>query len=435
MRRLTAALVLALGACAQPGAPPGGPPRHIPAKIVSIAPDSGATNAHVKEVEIQFDEVLAEKPAAQNATDLSGLALISPSDGPPHVGWHRERLTIKGKHDFRPNTAYTVTMMPGIADLHGNVLKTPITIVFSTGPTIPNTRISGIAFDWVTGKPIPNAMVQAIEHPDSIVYLARGDSLGGFVLPHAPPATYTMRVWNDANNNRLIDPHEVWDSAHVVLKDTARYEILAFAHDTVAPRIDQFAIMDSTALRVTFDRAIDTAQKLDTSMFIVKRADSSVVPLRGVERAAIFDSSRAANAPKDTSRADSIKKADSVKKAAAAPPTRGGRDILGGRAAADTAKHAPLPKPSRPSPVVEVVVLLAQPLRPGTSYRITARDVRSLLGFKASPSRVFTMPKPEPPSTKPEAHPPPKGRADTTKTANPPPKAKADTTKPPTHRP
>jgi hypothetical protein len=416
VRRLTAALVLALGACAQPGAPPGGPPRKVPAKILTITPDSGATNAHVKQVEITFDEVLAEKPASQNATDLSGLALISPSDGPPHVGWHRERLTIKGKHDFRPNTAYTVTMMPGIADLHGNIIKKPISIVFSTGATIPDTRISGLAFDWVTGKPIPNAMVEAIQHPDSIVYLARGDSVGGFVLAHAPPATYTLRVWNDANNNRLIDPHEVWDSTKVVLADSARFEMLAFAHDTVAPRIDQFAIVDSTAVRITFDRALDTAQKLDTSMFTLKRADSTVLRLRGVERASIFDSTRTANAPKDTSRADSIKKADSVKKAAAAQAVRGGRDLLGGRGrASDTAKHVPLPKPSRASPVVEVVVLLADPLAPGTSYRITARDVRNLLGFKASPSRAFLMPKPQPATTKPEAHPPSRAKADTTK--------------------
>ncbi|HEY7894146.1 MAG TPA: Ig-like domain-containing protein [Gemmatimonadaceae bacterium] len=415
MRRLTAALVLALGACAQLGAPPGGPPRHVAPKIVSITPDTFATNVKAKEVDIVFDEVLAEKPASQTATTLSGLALISPSDGPPNVGWHRERLSIKGKHDFLPNTAYTVTMLPGIADLHGNILKTPITIVFSTGDSIPNTRITGVAFDWVTAKPIPNAMVEAVQRrdsTDSTVYLARGDSLGAFVLAHAPAATYTLRVWNDANNNRLIDPHEVWDSAHVVLRDSTRLEMLAFAHDTVAPRIDQFAIMDSTDVRITFDRALDTAQKLDTSMFILKRADSSVLALRGVERAALFDSTRAANAPKDTSRADSIKKAAA---AAAAAPTRGRRDLLGGRAGPDTTKRPPLPKPSRPSPVIEVVVELAEPLTPGTSYRITARDVRNLLGFKASPTRVFTMPKPTPPSTKPEAHPPAKAKADTTK--------------------
>ena len=410
MRRLTAALALALGACAQPGAPPGGPPRHVPPKVDSIAPDSGATRVKAKEVQIQFDEVVSEKPAAQNATDLSALALISPSDGPAQVDWHRSRLTIHGKHDFKPNTAYTVTLLPGLADLHGNVLKTPITIVFSTGDSIPNTRITGIAFDWVTGKPIPNAMIQAIQRPDSTIYLARGDSLGSFVLAHAPAGTYTVQAWNDANNNRLIDPHEVWDSAHVVLRDTARLEMLAFAHDTVAPRIDQFAIMDSSAVRVTFDRALDTAQALDTSLFVLKRADSTVVPLKAVERGAVFDSVRAATLPKDTTHT-----ADTTRKAPpAAPPVRGGRGILGGRGAPatiDTTKRPPLPKPSRPSPVIDVVVLLAEPLQPGTSYRITARDVRNLLGYKASPTRVFTMPKPTPPSTKPPA----KTKADTTK--------------------
>ena len=420
MRRLTAALVLALGACAQPGAPPGGPPRHVAAKVDSIIPDSGATRVKAKEVQILFDEVVSEKPAAQGANDLSALALISPSDGEVHVGWHRKRLSIHGKHDFKPNTAYTVTLLPGLADLHGNVIKTPITIVFSTGDSIPNTRIAGIAFDWVAGKPIPNAMVQAIQRPDSTVYLARADSLGGFVLAHAPAGTYTVEAWNDANNNRLIDPHEVWDSIHVVLKDTARLEMLAFAHDTVAPRIDQFSIVDSSAVRVTFDRALDTAQKIDTALFVVKRADSSLVPIKAVERGNVYDSVRAATMPKDTThKADTTSKARPTK----APPTPPRRGVLGGRGArnlptADTTKRAPLPKPSRPSPVIEVVVILAEPLEPGTSYRITARDARSLLGYKASPSRVFTMPKPAPPSTKPQAH-PPKPKADTTKAPPP----------------
>jgi len=164
---------------------------------------------------------------------------------------------------------------------------------------------------------------------------------------------------------------------------------------------------------VTFDRALDTAQKLDTSLFVLKRApDSSVVPLRAVERGTVFDSVRAATAPKDTSH-----KADTTKRPQAAPPARV-RSVLGGRVpglGVDTTKRPPLPKPSRPSPVTDVVVLLAEPLEPGTSYRITARDVRSLLGYKASPSRVFTVPKPEPPTTKPQTHPPPKTKADTTK--------------------
>ena len=408
MRGLIAALGLALGACAQPGAPPGGPERHVPPKLVSISPDSGAVKARVKEVEIRFDEVVSEKPAGQTP-DLDGLAIVSPSDGLPRVDWHRERITIRGRHDFKANTAYTVTLLPGLADLHGNVLKTPITVVFSTGDSIPNTRVTGTVFDWVAAKPVPNAMVRAIARPDSTrVYLARADSVGQFVLAHAPAGTYTLQAWNDANTNRIVDPHEVWDSVHLALRDTARVELLAFTHDTVGPRIDQFAILDSTALHVTFDRAIDTAQKIDTSLFVLKSGDSTIVPLRAVERYAVFDSTRAANMPVDTSRArtDTSKKAA----AAAAPPRQPGRRGPPGGAPSDTLRQLHLPKPSRPSPITDVAVIVAVPLKPGTSYRLEARDVRNLQGFKASPSRVFTMPKPEPPApSKTPPKTPPKG--------------------------
>jgi hypothetical protein len=427
VRRLSAALVLALGACAQPGAPPGGPERHIPPKLVSVTPDSGAVNARVKEVVIRFDEVVSEKPAGQ-APDLSGLALVSPSDGLPRVGWHREALSIRGRHDFLPNTAYTVTLLPGLADLHGNVLKTPVTVVFSTGDSIPDTRVAGLVFDRVTAKPIPNAMVRAVQRPDSaLVYLARADSTGQFELLHAPAGTYTLQAWNDANNNRLVDPHEAWDSVHLALRDTARVELLAFAHDTVGPRIDQFAILDSTSLKVTFDRAIDTAQTVDTSMFTLRRADSTVVPLRGVEKASVYDSIHAATAPKDTShaRADSARKAAAAKAAAAPPPTtREGRAALA-RTLADSVRRAHLPKPSRPSPITAVVVLVAEPLQPGVSYRLEARDVRNLQGFKASPSHAFAMPKPTPPPA-PGAKPAPRGATKA------PGAAKTDTTHKPT---
>lgn len=433
MRRLTVALALALGACAQTGAPPGGPERHVPPKLVSVTPDSGAVNARVKEVVIRFDEVVSEKPSGQGQ-DLSVLALVSPSDGLPRVGWHREALSIRGRHDFRPNTAYTVTLLPGLADLHGNVLKTPVTVVFSTGPTIPQTRVAGIVYDWVTAKTIPNAMVRAVPHPDTtLVYVTQADSLGEFELAHAPAGTYTLEAWNDANNNRLIDPHEVWDSLHLALQDTARVQLLAFTHDTVGPRIDQFAIIDSTALRVTFDRAIDTAQRLDTTMFTLRRADSTIVPLRGVVRGSVYDSTQRAVQDTSHAHADTTKRAPAKAPPPAQPLTRQGREAAA-RARADSLRRAHLPKPERPSPAVEVVVLVAEPLQPGTSYRLEARNVRNLQGYKASPTRAFTMPKPAPP-TKGEGEKPPAhgAAADTARRA--PPRGAAQPDSAAAHRP
>jgi hypothetical protein len=397
VRRLTPALALLGIACAQVGAPPGGPTITVPPKLVGTLPESGAVNVRANApVSFTFDAVISEaggrgggRGTAGGGSSLSQFAIISPRDGEPKVGWHRQTLTVRGQRDWKPNTAYTVTLLPGISDLRGNARRVPATVVFSTGPTIPQDAITGIVFDWVAGTPIANPVVEALARPDTtIVYVARGDSSGRFTLAHMLPGTYTVRAYNDLNTNRQLDVREPWDSVHVVLKDTAHAELLAFVHDTVGPIIDQVRVIDSLTVRARFDRAIDPAQRIDTALFTLKRADSTVVPLRLVESARTWDSTHVN--PADTTRA----RADTTGRRP--PPPRGARG------AADTTHRAPLPRPTRPSPVTEVVIELATPLAPDATYRLQTRGVKNLLGYAASGSRSFQVPKtPAAPPPKP----------------------------------
>src|SRR6476659_6710686 len=83
-------LMLALGACASPGTPPGGPVDTQAPQIVRIAPDSAKTGVKPREVIFQFDEVVNERPSG--ATSLSGLFLISPRNGEARADWHRSTI-------------------------------------------------------------------------------------------------------------------------------------------------------------------------------------------------------------------------------------------------------------------------------------------------------------------------------------------------------
>src|SRR6476659_1514856 len=151
--------------------PPGGPPDVAAPKILSIIPDSGTVGVSPKEVIFQFDEVVSERPAA--ATTLADLFLISPRDGTPNVSWHREAITVRPRRGWRANTPYTVIMLPGIADIRGNVRNTGASTFFSTGKTIPRTRITGRVFDWVAGTPAAGALVESFVPPDTIhAYIA-----------------------------------------------------------------------------------------------------------------------------------------------------------------------------------------------------------------------------------------------------------------------
>src|SRR6185436_8957281 len=131
VRRLVAAAsaaALALGAaCANLGAPPGGPPRTTPPQLLTVTPESGAVNVRAKGVVFTFDEVVSN-------SDLDRLFLMSPEDGRTRVNWHRNRVEVRPRHGFKQNTAYSVTLLPGLTDLRQNALKTGRTIIFSTGP-------------------------------------------------------------------------------------------------------------------------------------------------------------------------------------------------------------------------------------------------------------------------------------------------------------
>jgi hypothetical protein len=376
LRRLIAAVVFALS-CASPGMPPGGPPDKAAPQIIAITPDSGSVGVKPKEVLFRFDEVVAERPAS--VTTLGDLFLISPRDGVPEASWHRDAIAVKPGHGWRPNTPYTVIMMRGLADIRGNVRNTGATTFFSTGPTIPRTRIAGQVFDWVSGASAVGALVESFVPADSIhPYVALVDSGGAFVLEHVPSARYTVRAYIDRNKNLSIDPSEPWDSATVNLADTAHMELLLFVHDTMPPRLSDVAAVDSATLRLTFDKPMDPAQTLTTANFAVVGPDSVPAPI-------------ASAAPE---------RKDTTAKVAVPPPTRSGVNPR-----PDTTA-APKPVMSRPTAVSAVIVKLQRPLTAKLVYRVHAIGIRGLLGATGNSDRPFTAPAPPPPPTpKPTAVP------------------------------
>ena len=378
MRRLIAAV--ALLACASQGDPPGGPPDAVPPVLVGIVPESGAVNARPERVEFRFDEVVSERPAG--AASLEQLVLISPSDGLPRVDWRRRSIAVRPRRDWKANAVYTVTLLPGITDLRGNTSRTGASVIFSTGPTIPDTRIAGILYDWVAGAPARAGAVEAITLPDSIVYVARTDTAGRFTLAHLPPGSYALRAWLDANSNRTLDPREAYDSAGVALSDTASVTLLAFVHDTVPPRINTVQVVDSMTLRVELNQPLDPEQPLDTTRFRLTAADSSTLALRAVLTADAWDRARS----------DSIARADTTTRR---PPPR--------QTPAAPRDSVVLP---RPVPMSRFVVVTALPLQPETSYRLIAVEARNLMGRAGTSARVFTTPPRAPADTTRQAPPP-----------------------------
>lgn len=386
------AVLAAVGAagCANIGAPPGGPTRTTPPAIVSVTPDSGAVNVRAKSVVFVFDAVVSDRPGAGGGGGRGGgggtldhLFLVSPEEGRPRVRWRRGRIEVRPRKDFRPNTAYAVTLLPGIADLRGNVLRTGRTVVFSTGPTIPPYWMHGRVFDWMQQRVAPNALVEVIRRPDSLPYVGVADSTGQFVVGPLEEGTYTVRATMDNNNNRALDPAEPWDSLSIAVRGSSPFlELLAAPRDTVAPKLLVVTTPDSLTLSASFDRPLDPTAPLTSGSFRVETADSTRLTIANVRTSAEVAAQRAKQdsaARRDSAGVDTLAQLEMARARRAATLGRAGPPV-------------PL-KPSRPAPVRDVTIRLDSltPMRAGRSYRVTAVNARGLLGHTRTSERVITM--------------------------------------------
>lgn len=395
--------------CASSGMPPGGPTDKFAPELVKVSPDSDALNlAKLREVVFTFDEVVSERP--KGAASLDALITISPSDGFINVDWRRESIAVRPRKGWRPNTAYTVTIAPGLSDLGTSATTEPIEIRFSTGPTIPSRAIQGVAFDWVAQKVAVGGRIEATAGSDTTLrWVARVDSTGAFKLTSLPDGPLRLRAFIDANNNRTLDRTEKWDTATVSSADTVRREIYVFEHDSLGPGISEIARIDSSAIKIKFTRPLLPGAVLDSSSFRVMRAkDSSLIAVRRIVSAGAFDTLLQARkkfsadslVKNDTTaagkrarvRADSVSLAqreDSVKRAQNAEIAK----------ARDTTRTMTTAKITRAAPLSELVLELRDPVLGNVPLQISVKDAVGLTGAKRSSSRQFTYRPPVPVDT------------------------------------
>lgn len=260
---------------------------------------------------------------------------------------------MRPSRGWRPNTAYTITMLPGMSDLRGNVRNTGAVVVFSTGAEIPQARIAGTVFNWLTGNPAPRAFIEARPVADTtIAYVAATDSVGSFLIPFVAPGNYRVRAILDENNNRGLDPREAWDTVTVALTEEARLELYTFPHDSVGARLANVVLRDSVTLELLFDHPINVSQQFDQSTINIRRGDSVDIPVLSVTKPQL---------PVDT---------------------------------LTTSVFAS--RPSRPIPSTSLLVRIGTPIKSRTTLRIRAVGVSGLDGIPFTSDRVIIVAPPAP---------------------------------------
>lgn len=357
-------------ACAREEPPPGTHPDTRPPEVREIRPEPGAVVPEMDgDVRVRFDEPV------NVAQDLEARLEASPA--------YRYRVTagfsdvrIRPEEGWRQGVVYCFGLPSGIPDLLGNRTDEPVEFCFSTGPTVPETEVTGRLLDRTTGRAVATSgrvLFYALEG-DTVPYTAVPDGEGAFRGRGLPPDTYRVFGFVDRNRNRRLDrtlePH---DSATVVLEGqeaSAEVELAVVEPDSTPPVLGAAAALDSVTLRLELDDPLPPEQT-EAATEVVDSETGRRWPVASVR----------VGEPEDGGAPGPVGRDTLVEPA--------GRDTLP-EPAGERAEEgeAPPPGPGRGLPSTVVTVRLAEPLAPG-SYAVRLSGVRNLRGLEGGGEASF----------------------------------------------
>lgn len=275
---LRAATLGVLAACAQIEMPPGGPEDRVPPYVLDQRPDSMAVVPGWNEpVVFRFNERISEQ-------GVEDAVMVSPRTSAVRVDRRSREIRVSLRRGWQPDQIYQVTIRPDIRDLFNNTITEPIQVVFSTGPEIPDTRLTGIVRDRISGEPEEDARVEAIRAADSLVYAVPSDSIGRFVFAHIPEGEYQIRAYPDRNINRRLDLFEQRDSALVTITaaDTAEIQLSLVLPDSTAPVAASATAPERSRVDVSFDDYLDPEQEIASGAVTIVGPDGTPLPVSTV---------------------------------------------------------------------------------------------------------------------------------------------------------
>ncbi|MBK9549671.1 MAG: hypothetical protein IPO52_11375 [Gemmatimonadetes bacterium] len=376
--------------------PPGGPADGTPPLLIGTIPDSvRMLDGFDGWVEFTFDEIISEGTQPNFGTgngELERLVMLSPAPDSviPRVQWKRNRLLVRPRDGWLPNTVYRIELAPGIRDIRepSNVSQQASVITLATGGALPGRYLIGRAVDWGTQRPVPLALIEALLLPDSLPYRTLADSNGRFAFGPLPRGTFLVGAVVDQDRNRRRGPKESWDTVRVTAATDVVGEIWAFPRDSTPPRIQSAERVDSFTIGVVLTQTLDPRFALPAdSIRVVQLPDSGTIgPLGALPQPAHDSLYRGrggltpVKAPDDTAAA----KADSTPPDArpAAPPAR--RPVRG----APTAPPPDSVEQVRPPLTTRLMVRTAGVVQSATSYVVELHGVRTIGGGVATTLRI-----------------------------------------------
>ena len=270
-------LLIAFAGCATPMPPTGVPPDRTPPEIISMSPESGSVNVDGRTVHIEFSKWVDQR-SFENALDVT-----PEPQGNIDFRWRRKSVEITFPEALMPNTTYVLTIGTDFRDYGGNRLAAPVTVAFSTGPTINKGRITGLVLKPERGNPIAEIDVYAyrrgsLPRPDSLParpsYRTQTGNDGRFSFEYLSEEPFFILALADANRNYRVDPGEafavpplMWivaDSAGTGATDPW----IAAPQDLDPPEVTRVRALSNRRLEVRYNESVPTLDRSPASWTI-----------------------------------------------------------------------------------------------------------------------------------------------------------------------
>lgn len=204
---LLSLVIFFASACANQVGLTGGDKDETPPKPLSFSPENYSKNFESKVVKIVFDEMIQ----VRNSSDI----LVSPYiKKAPKYSTNGKVLTIEFQEELEDSLTYTIDFGKSLVDLNEGNPYEGFKYLLSTYDEIDTLEISGRVVDAFTKEPSKGFLVGVYKtlNADTLIplYITQTNDNGEYSLQGVREGAYFIRVFEDVNKDKLVQPNEVF---------------------------------------------------------------------------------------------------------------------------------------------------------------------------------------------------------------------------------